>query len=67
MRATTDTVKGRIKQTLGALTGNKKLKRDGRADERTGRIKKQADGAIDAVRDTLEDAAETLRPGPKEK
>lgn len=66
MRGTTDKVTGRIKQAIGSLTGNEKLKRHGRADERAGRIKRQADDAIDSVRDKLEDVAETLRPSQKE-
>ena len=67
MRGTTDKVTGRIKQAIGSLTGNEKLKRQGRADERAGRLKQQADDAIGAVRDKLEDVAETLHPSSKEK
>lgn len=67
MSGKTDKVAGRIKQAFGALTGDNKLKRDGRADERAGRIKQKADDSIDAIRDKLEDAAETLHPGEKEK
>lgn len=66
MKGSTDKVTGRIKQAIGALTGNQKLKRQGRADERAGGIKQHADDTIDAVRDKLEDAAETLRPSQKE-
>ncbi|MFA5891850.1 MAG: CsbD family protein [Actinomycetota bacterium] len=67
MSGKTDKVAGRIKQAFGALTGDKKLKRDGRADERAGNIKQKADDSIDAIRDKLEDAAETLNPSEKEK
>lgn len=67
MSGKTDKVAGRIKQAIGSLTGNSKLKRDGRADERAGHIKQKADDSIDAIRDKLEDAAETLNPNEKEK
>ena len=53
MSGNTEKVKGRVKQTIGALTSDKKMQRDGRHDERTGRTKEKADKAIDAVRDKL--------------
>lgn len=67
MSAKTDQVKGRIKQVIGALAGNEKLKRDGRRDERAGRTKQKADEVIDVVRDKIEDVVETLPSGTKEK
>jgi uncharacterized protein YjbJ (UPF0337 family) len=67
MGGNTDKVKGRVKQAIGALTGDEKLKRDGRADERAGGVKQKADEAIDVVRDKLDHVAETLAPGEKEK
>lgn len=67
MGGNTDKVKGRIKQAIGALTGDKNLKRDGRHDERAGGIKQKADDSIDVVRDKLEDVAETLSPSEEEK
>lgn len=67
MGTNTDKVKGRVKQSIGALTGDEKLQKDGRQDERAGRIKQKADEAIDVVRDKLEDVADTLRPSEREK
>ena len=49
----TDKVKGRTKQAVGALTGNEKLKREGRLDEHAGDAKEKAEGVIDAVRDKV--------------
>ena len=43
--------KGRIKQAVGNLTGNKKLAREGKRDERKG----QFDGAIEDVKDAVKD------------
>lgn len=60
MGGNTDKVRGRIKQAIGALTGDEKLKRNGRGDERAGRTKKKADEAIDVVREKLEGVAKTL-------
>ena len=49
----TDTLKGRVKQAVGALSGNKSLKADGRRDERAGSSKEKATDAINTVRDGL--------------
>lgn len=65
MSAKTDQVKGRIKQAIGALAGDEKLKRDGRRDERAGRTKQKADEVIDVVRDKIEDVVETLASAPR--
>jgi uncharacterized protein YjbJ (UPF0337 family) len=59
MSAYTDQVKGRIKQSIGALTGNRNLARDGRHDEGAGRTKQQTDHVIDVVRTKFESAAPT--------
>lgn len=67
MGGNADKVRGRVKQAIGALTGNKKLSRDGRRDERAGDVKQKAGEAIDVVHDKLEDAAETLSSSKKEK
>jgi uncharacterized protein YjbJ (UPF0337 family) len=60
-------IKGRIKQATGAVTGDRKLQRDGRRDERTESAKKKADAAIDAVHDKIAGVAETLHPGDTER
>ena len=39
MDGKTDVVKGRIKEAAGALTGNDKLRAEGRADHAVGRTK----------------------------
>jgi uncharacterized protein YjbJ (UPF0337 family) len=36
-----DRAKGRMKEAGGALTGDKKLKREGRSDQRKGRLKEK--------------------------
>jgi uncharacterized protein YjbJ (UPF0337 family) len=47
-----DKAKGKIKQGAGALTGNKKVEREGRVDEAKGRVK----GAVEDVKHAVKDA-----------
>ena len=48
-----DELKGRMKEAAGALTGNKKLKREGKADQAVGRIKQKVEKVMDKVKETL--------------
>jgi uncharacterized protein YjbJ (UPF0337 family) len=43
----TDELKGRVKEAAGALTNDKKLKREGRRDQTVGKVKQVAEKAID--------------------
>ena len=49
----TDEFKGRVKEAAGALTGDKKLKREGKADQAVGKVKQNAEKVIDKVRDAV--------------
>jgi uncharacterized protein YjbJ (UPF0337 family) len=49
MGGKTDVAKGRIKEAAGALTGNNKLRVEGKADQAVGRIKQGAKKAVDKV------------------
>ncbi len=51
---TTDTIGGRAKQAAGAITGDEKLKREGRNDERKGKLKGKVDDAVDKAKDALD-------------
>ena len=46
-----DTVMGRVKEAFGALSGNKRLKDEGRVDQAKGSVK----NAVDKVADVLTD------------
>ena len=46
---TIDKAKGRVKEAAGALTGNRRLKNDGRVDQARGSAK----NAVDMVTDSL--------------
>jgi uncharacterized protein YjbJ (UPF0337 family) len=56
-----DQAKGRVKEAAGALTGDEKMKREGRADQAAGKlkqavgkVKKKVEKAIDDVKDALD-------------
>jgi uncharacterized protein YjbJ (UPF0337 family) len=49
MTIQTDTVKGRIEEAVGVLTGNRKLKAKGKADQAVGKVKKAGNKAVDSV------------------
>lgn len=48
-----DEVKGRVKEATGALTGDKKLKREGKADQAVGKIKQKVGKVIDKAKDAF--------------
>jgi uncharacterized protein YjbJ (UPF0337 family) len=50
MGGKTDVVKGRIKEAAGALTGNDKLRDEGKADQVVGKAKQAVQTAADTVK-----------------
>ena len=56
MSGKTDEVKGRIKEAAGALTGNDKLRDEGKADQAVGKAKQ----AVQKVADTVKKAVEKV-------
>jgi uncharacterized protein YjbJ (UPF0337 family) len=62
MGETTDKAKGHVKETVGDLTDNERLEREGKLDQASGEVKGRAEDAkdkvdegVDAVRDRLRD------------
>jgi uncharacterized protein YjbJ (UPF0337 family) len=49
-----DELKGRVKEAAGALTGDKKLKREGKVDQAVGKAKQKVQKVADKVKDTLD-------------
>ena len=49
MSGSADEAKGRVKEAAGAITGDKDLKNEGKADQIGGKIK----GVVDDVKDKL--------------
>jgi len=53
MSGTTDKVKGRLKEAAGALTGDDKLRQEGKLDQATGKMKDAAEKVANKVRDAV--------------
>jgi uncharacterized protein YjbJ (UPF0337 family) len=53
MAGKADELKGRVKEAVGALTGNEKLKEEGRVDQAAGKVKDTAAKVIDTAKDVL--------------
>lgn len=51
MSGTTDKIKGRVKEAVGALTSDKRLKNEGKMDQVSGAIKDGIEKAVDKVKD----------------
>jgi len=50
MGGKTDVAKGRIKEAAGVLTGNDKLRAEGKTDQAVGKVKQVGKKAIDKVK-----------------
>ena len=50
MHGKADEIKGRVKEAAGALSGNKRMKREGKIDQAAGKTKQAAGNAIDKVK-----------------
>lgn len=53
MSGRSDEAKGRVKKAAGELTGNKRLKDEGRVDKAAGKVKQ----GVDKVKDSLKGKA----------
>ncbi len=56
MAGKTDQAKGRAKEAVGNLTGDKDLKSEGKADRRAGEAKEKLDHAQDKVEKVIDKA-----------
>jgi uncharacterized protein YjbJ (UPF0337 family) len=52
---TTDKAKGRVKEAVGALTGDDKLRRKGKTDQAVGKAKDTAEKVVDKAKKLVED------------
>jgi uncharacterized protein YjbJ (UPF0337 family) len=55
-----DKAKGKVKQAAGDLTDDEKLRREGKVDEATGKVKDAADRLGDRVEDAADKARDKL-------
>ena len=53
MGGKTDEVKGRIKEAAGALTGNDKLREEGKADQAVGKAEQAVENVADSVKQAV--------------
>ena len=53
MSGKTDKVKGRIKEAAGALTGNDKLREEGKKDQAVGEVKEAVQTVADKVKNAV--------------
>lgn len=60
MGGNTKKTRGRVKQAVGAITGDTKLQREGKREERVGSLENKADEATDAVHDKLDEVIENV-------
>jgi uncharacterized protein YjbJ (UPF0337 family) len=53
MSATTDKIRGRVKEAVGVLTDDQRLKDEGRLDQKVGKIKQTIECAVDKAKDAV--------------
>lgn len=53
MSGKSDQIKGRTKEAVGVLVGDKRLELEGKVDRATGTIKQAAEKAVDKVKSTI--------------
>ena len=58
MGGKTDVAKGRLKEAAGVLTGNNRLRAEGKVDQAVGKTKQAVQKTVETVRKALKKAAE---------
>ena len=58
MSGKTDVVKGRLEEAAGALTGNDKLRAEGKTDQAIGKVKQVAEKAVAKVEQAVKKVSE---------
>ena len=53
MSGTSDKIKGRVKEAVGVLTDDKRLKREGKVDQATGKIKQAVERVVDKTKNAV--------------
>jgi uncharacterized protein YjbJ (UPF0337 family) len=61
MSGKVDKAKGRVKEAAGALTGDRRLKREGKLDQAAGGVKDAAERAKDAAERAVDRVKDSLR------
>jgi uncharacterized protein YjbJ (UPF0337 family) len=55
MTGKSEEIKGRIKEAAGALTDDDKLRRDGKLDQATGKVKQAVEKVVEKTKGVLKD------------
>jgi len=55
MSGKSDEIKGRVKEAAGALTGDNKLRREGKFDQAKGKVKQAVDKVVEKTKDVAKD------------
>jgi uncharacterized protein YjbJ (UPF0337 family) len=53
MSGTTDQIEGRVKEAVGVLTDDQKLKNEGKLDQAVGKIKQTVEQVVDEAKDAV--------------
>jgi len=53
MNGTSDQIKGRVKEAIGALTDDANLRAEGKLDQKTGKIKAAVENVVDKMKETV--------------
>jgi uncharacterized protein YjbJ (UPF0337 family) len=53
MSGKAEEIKGRVKESVGVMTNDKRLKEEGKVDQASGKIKQNAEKVINKVRDAV--------------
>jgi uncharacterized protein YjbJ (UPF0337 family) len=53
MSGTTDQIKGRVKEAVGVLTDDQKLKSEGKVDQAVGQIKRTVEQVVDKAKEAV--------------
>ena len=61
MGSKSDKIKGRVKEAVGALTDNDRLKSEGQRDQVVGKMKDKVERVAEKVKDKVERVAEKVR------
>lgn len=55
MSGKSDEIKGRVKEAAGALTDDDKLRREGKLDQASGKVKQVVEKVVEKTKDVLKD------------
>jgi uncharacterized protein YjbJ (UPF0337 family) len=61
MGSKTDAVKGRVKEAVGALTDNEKLRDEGKADQAAGKVKDTTEKVIRGIKKAAQKAIDKVK------